>query len=189
MEQELVTEVLGEAERKMRAALEVLQREFAGMRTARASPALVERLLVDYYGSPTPLQQLAGITVPEARLVLIQPWDGSALPAIERAIQDSDLGVTPSSDGQVVRLVLPPLTEERRRELGRLAGRRVEEARVAVRNVRREAHADLRDMLKERMLTEDDLRWSEGRLQEITDQMVIQATQMGEEKEAEFLEA
>lgn len=188
MEQELATEVLSDAAQKMRAAVGVLQTDLEAMRTSRASPSLVERLPVDYYGSPVPLQQLAGITVPEARLIAIQPWDRTTHEAIEAAIQQSDLGLTPSNDGSIIRIVLPPLTEERRRDLVRSVHRRIEEGRVAIRNVRRQAQADLREMQRESLMTEDDLHWSENRLQEITDRSVAQASELGQDKEKEIME-
>lgn len=188
MEQELATEVLSDADQKMRTAVSVLGSDLQTMRTSRASPSLVERLPVDYYGSPVPLQQLAGISVPEPRLIAIQPWDRTTHDAIETAIQQSDLGLTPSNDGNIIRIVLPPLTEERRRDLVRAVQRRVEEGRVAIRNVRRQALADLRELQRERLMTEDDLRWSENRLQELTDRSVEQAGLLGEDKVKELLE-
>ncbi|MBI3971358.1 MAG: ribosome recycling factor [Chloroflexi bacterium] len=180
--------VLADAERKMAKAVEALQHDLATIRTGRASPALVDRLHVEYYGSDMPLQQVAGITVPEPRLIVIQPWDKRSIPALEKAIMKSELGLTPSNDGNVIRIVLPQLTEERRRDLVRLVHRRVEDGRVAVRNVRREAHNDIRDLRKENMITEDDVREGEARLQKITDRFIAEADQLGQKKEAEVME-
>jgi ribosome recycling factor len=188
MADDMQEEVLAEAEKKMARAVEVLQHDLATIRTGRASPALVDRIHVEYYGSEMPLNQVAGISAPEPRLLVIQPWDKSSLGAIEKAILKSELGVTPSNDGSVIRIVLPQMTEERRRDLVRLVHRRVEEGRVAVRNVRREAHDDLRDLRKENMATDDDLKQAEGRLQRLTDRFVAEADRVGQQKEAEVLE-
>jgi ribosome recycling factor len=187
MAEDLIGEVLTEAEKKMGRAVEVLGHDLAGMRTGRANPALVDRLHVEYYGSELPLNQVAGISVPEARLIVIQPWDRSSIPAIEKAILKSELGLTPSNDGNVIRIVLPQLTEERRRELVRVVHRRVEEGRVAIRNVRREAHDDLRELRKEGMATDDDLRHAEARLQRLTDRYIAEADRVGQHKEAEVM--
>lgn len=188
MSEDILAEMLTDAERKMAKAVEVLEHDLTTIRTGRASPALVDRLHVEYYGSDMALNQIAGITSPEARLLVIQPWDKSAIPAIEKAIMRSDLGLTPSSDGTVIRIVLPQLTEERRRDLVRLVHRRVEEGRVAVRNVRREAHDDLRELRKESMATEDDLKQGEQRLQRLTDRYVAESDAVGQRKEAEVME-
>ena len=187
MAEDMLGEVLVEAEKKMAKAVEVLKHDLATIRTGRASPALVDRLHVEYYGSDMPLNQVAGITVPEARLIVIQPWDKSSIPAIEKAIMKSELGLTPSNDGNVIRIVLPQLTEERRRDLVKLVHRRVEDGRVAIHNVRREAHDDLRDLRKENMATEDDLKQEEARLQRLTDRFVAEADRIGQAKEAEVM--
>ena len=150
-----------EAEDRMKGAIQSLEEDLAGIRTGRAHPALVEKLHVEYYGVPTPLMQLASISVPEPRSLLIRPFDASTLKAIERAILASDLGLTPNNDGKAIRLNLPPLTEERRRDLVKLVHHRAEEGRVAVRNVRRDMIKDLREFEKEKMISEDDLE--EGR--------------------------
>jgi ribosome recycling factor len=186
--EDMLGEVLADAEKKMAKAIEVLEHDLATIRTGRASPALVDRLHVEYYGSEMPLNQIAGITAPEPRLLVIQPWDKSSISAIEKAIMKSELGLTPSNDGTVIRITLPQLTEERRRDLVRVVHRRVEEGRVAVRNVRREAHDDLRDLRKENMATEDDLKQGEQRLQRVTDRYIAEADQVGQRKEAEVLE-
>jgi ribosome recycling factor len=176
------------AERKMKRAIEALQHDLSAIRTGRASPALLERVQVDYYGAPTPLHGVATISVPEPRLLVIQPWDKKLLPAIEKAIQKADLGLTPSSDGNVVRLVVPPLNEERRRELVKQVHKRVEEARVAVRNCRRDALEEIRKAEKEQHLPEGDVRRAQERLQKLTDSMIAQVDEVGRRKEAEILE-
>lgn len=185
---DMLEEVLRDAERKMAKAVEALQHDLTTIRTGRASSALVDRLHVDYYGSDMPLNQLAGITVPEPRMIVIQPWDKSSMSAIEKAIQKSELGLMPSNDGNVIRIVLPQLTQERRRDLVRVVHRRTEEGRVAIRNVRREALDDLRTMRKEGMATEDDLKQGEGKLQRITDRFVAETDRAGQQKEAEVME-
>ena len=184
----MIADVLSDAEAKMQKAVEVLTKDLAGIRTGRASPSLVDRLPVEYYGTPTPLNQLANVAVPEPRMLVIQPWDKTALTAIEKAILKSDLGLTPSSDGKLIRLVIPPLTEERRRDLVKISRRRVEEARVAVRNVRREAHDDLKELEKEKLISEDESRRANEQLQKLTDAMIEQVDQVGQKKEAEILE-
>lgn len=184
----LIEETLADAEERMTKAIEALRRELATIRTGRANPALVEHLRVDYYGTPTPLKQLASVTVPEARLLTIQPWDKSSLGAIEKAIQRSDLGLNPSNDGSVIRLVIPQLTEERRRELVRVVHKKVEEGRVAIRNVRREAHELLRDFRREKEISEDQEFNAQEELQKVTDRFIDEADQLGEEKERELLE-
>jgi ribosome recycling factor len=172
----------------MRGAVQALEEDLSGIRTGRASPALVERLLVDYYGNPTPLRQLASIGVPEPRTLLIRPFDASTLGAIERAILASDLGLTPNSDGKNIRLNLPHLTEERRQELVRVVNNRVEEARVAVRNVRRDLIKDLREFENEKMISEDERMRGEEELQKITDRYIEDINAVGERKEKEILE-
>lgn len=184
----MLDEVMTDAEHRMNGAMESLQRELSSIRTGRASPALVDRMTVNYYGTPTPLNQVAGISAPEARLLVIQPWDKSAMPAIERAIQESDLGLTPNNDGTVIRLPIPQLTEERRQELVRLVRAKVEEAKVAVRNVRRDAMDSCKDLLNEKMIGEDDERRAETEIQNLTNKYVEQADTIGQSKEAEVLE-
>jgi ribosome recycling factor len=187
MSDDMMAEVLAEAEKKMAKAVEHLESDLVGIRTGRANPGLVDRLHVEYYGTETPLNQLSNISVPEARLIVIQPWDKSSIPAIEKAIQKSELGLNPSNDGNLIRIVLPQLTEERRRDLVKLVHKRVEEGRVAIRNVRREAHDDMRDLRKENMATEDDLKAGEQRLQRITDRFIAEADQLGTKKESEVM--
>lgn len=184
----MLKEFYHEADTRMRGAIQALEEDLAGIRTGRASPALVERLLVDYYGVATPLVQLASIGVPEPRSLLIKPFDGSSLKAIERAIQASDLGLTPNNDGKSIRLNLPPLTEERRRELVKIVHQRLEESRVAVRNVRRDMIKDLQDFEKEKMISEDDRKRGEEELQKITNRFTDEINAIGEHKEKEILE-
>ena len=184
----MLKEVYQEAETRMKGAIQALEDDLAGIRTGRAHPALVEKLPVEYYGAPTPLVQLASISVPEPRSLLIRPFDASSLRSIERAIQVSDLGLTPNNDGKTIRLNLPTLTEERRRELVKLVHNRVEEARVATRNVRRDNIKDLREFLQEKMISEDEQKRGEDELQKITDRFIDEINAIGERKEKEILE-
>jgi len=177
-----------EAEARMKTALQTLEGELGGIRTGRASPALVERLHVEYYGSPTPLIQLASISVPESRSLVIRPFDATTLKAIERAILASDLGLTPNNDGKVIRLNLPPLTEERRRELVKQVHHRAEESRVAMRNVRRDLIKDLREFEEEKLISEDDLKVGEEELQKITDRYIEEINTVSVRKEKEIME-
>lgn len=180
--------VVSDAKDRMHKAILHLQDEFAAIRTGRAAPALVEKLRVDYYGSEVPLQQLAGISVPEARVLLIAPYDKGAIEAIEKAIQGSDLGVNPSNDGSAVRLNFPELTEERRRELVKVVKARAEEGRVAVRNVRRHARQELEHKERDGDMSRDDLERVEKELEKITHDQVGEIDQMLEHKEKELLE-
>jgi ribosome recycling factor len=184
----MLKEAQTEAEGRMQGAVQALEDDLAGIRTGRASPALVERLLVEYYGTPTPLVQLASISVPEARSLLIRPFDASSLKAVERAILTSDLGLTPNNDGKTIRLNLPPLTEERRRELVKVVHSRVEDARVAIRNVRRDAIKDLREFEQEKMISKDELERGEDELQKLTDRYIEEVGAVGLRKEKEILE-
>ncbi len=161
----MIDDVLSDANERMEASIGVLQRDLGAIRTGRASPVLVERMMIDYYGTPTQLNQLAGISAPEARLLVIQPWDRGSMQAIERSIMESDLGLTPNSDGVVIRLQIPTLTEERRIELGRLVRSKVEDAKVAVRNVRRDAIDHTKELLHEKMISEDEERRAETEIQ------------------------
>ena len=183
-----IEERLVDAEIRMEKSVEALHKELSSIRTGRASPSLVERLLIEAYGVPTPLLALAGISTPEARLLVIRPYDHAAIPAIEKAIQRSDLGLTPSNDGQVIRIVIPQLTEERRRDLGKLVARRAEEARVAVRNIRRDEVEHVRRVEKDGHLSRDELERSLGQVQQITDQFVGKVDDVARRKEAEILE-
>ena len=184
----MVPELLGEAESKMTKSVEALKRELSTLRTGRASPTLVERLAVEYYGTSTPLQQLATIHAPEPRLLVIQPYDKGAFSAIEKAILKSDLGLNPTNDGRVIRLAIPALTEERRREMVKQARRRVEEGRVALRNIRRDAHKDMSDFESEKMISQDELARGEEQLQRLTDRFALEADKLGQAKEAEIME-
>ncbi len=184
----MLKDVLKDAEERMEKTIDALHTDLRTIRTGRASPALVERVQVDYYGMPTPLVQLAGITVPEPRLLMIRPWDRNTIGAIEKALLKSDLGLTPTNDGQVIRLVIPQLTEERRRELTRLVNKRVEEARVSVRNIRRDANDMLRDLEKEKLISEDELHQGREDAQKLTDEYIKKIDEIGKAKEAEIME-
>lgn len=184
----MIKDALKDATIRMRSSLQSLQDDLAGIRTGRATPALVERLSVEYYGAPTPLQQLATFSVPEPRQILIKPFDPSTIKEIEKAIQISDLGLTPSNDGKAIRLTLPPLTQERREELVRVVSARVEEGRVSVRNIRRDVIKDLREFEDEKLISEDDLKRGEDDIQKLTDEYIEKMNQVGEEKEDEILE-
>ncbi len=181
-------EALAAVEPKMQRAIEAMERDFSAVRTGRASTALVERINVDYYGSPTPLNQIAGISTPDAHLIVIQPWDRSVLSAIEKAITKSDIGLTPNVDGTVVRLNVPPLTEERRREMVKQVRRRMEEARVEVRNLRRDAADQLKKAMRDGDLSEDEERRELESLQKLTDRHTDAVDSRGERKEAEVME-
>ncbi len=184
----MIKESIKEAETRMKGAIQSLEEDLSGIRTGRASPALVERLHVEYYGMPTPLVQLASISVPEPRSLLIRPFDATSLKAIERGILASDLGLTPNNDGKVIRLNLPPLTEERRRDLVKIVHGRLEDSRVAIRNIRRDLIKDLREFEKEKIISEDDLKRAEEELQKLTDHFVEQVDAVGYRKESEIME-
>jgi ribosome recycling factor len=181
-------EALTAVEPKMQRAIDAMERDFTGIRTGRASTSMVERIVVDYYGTQTPLNQVAGISTPDAHLIVIQPWDRSVLSAIEKAITKSDIGLMPNVDGTVVRLNVPPLTEERRKEMVKQVHRRTEEARVEVRNHRREAADVLKRGLREGDLSEDEERRELENLQRLTDRHIEAIDARAERKEAEILE-
>lgn len=181
-------EALTSAEPKMQRAVEAMERDFAGIRTGRASSALVERIMVEYYGTPTPLNQIAGISTPDAHLIVIQPWDRSVLSAIEKAITKSDIGLTPNVDGTVVRLNVPALTEDRRRDMVKQVRRRMEEARVEIRNLRRDAADHLKRALRDGELSEDEERRELEGLQKLTDRYIDAIDSRGERKEADVME-
>jgi len=183
----MIDDVFNDAKDRMTKAVEALRRELATIRTGRAHPGLVEHLRVDYYGVPTPLNQLATISVPDPRLLTIQPWDRQAMGAIEKAILKSDLSLTPTNDGTIIRLSIPQLTEERRRELAKAVHKKVEEGRVEVRNIRRDGHDELRRLQREKLISEDDQFRGQEKLQKLTDEYVQQVERLGEEKEAELL--
>ncbi len=181
------SQAVASIEPKMARAIDVMVRDFQGVRTGRASTALVERLTVEYYGTPTPLNQLAGISVPEAHAIVIQPWDRSVLGAIEKAILKSDLGLTPNVDGTVVRLNIPPLTEERRRDLVKSVHKRMEEARVEVRNLRREAADEIKREERDGDVSADEARRELEQLQRLTDRYIEEVDRHGKTKEQEVL--
>lgn len=184
----MIDDIKRDAEQRMKASIDALVRDLASIRTGRASPALVDRLTVDYYGTQTPLNQIAGVTAPEARLLVIQPWDKGALSAIERAIQMSDLGLTPNNDGQVIRLSIPQLTEERRKDLVKQLKSKIEDGKVSIRNVRRDAIDSLKELQKEKEIGEDDERRAESEIQDLTNKFIEEADALGQAKEEEVLE-
>ncbi len=188
MSDDTVKDILKDAETRMNGAVHALELDLSTVRTGRASPALVERLMVNYFDSPTPLVQLAAISVPEPRSLMIKPFDPSTLKTIEKAILASDLGLTPNNDGKNIHLNLPPLTEERRRDLVKHTHTRLEEARVAIRNIRRDIHNDLRDFEKEKLISEDDLKRGEEQLQKLTDHFIEDIGKHGQAKEKEIME-
>jgi len=183
----MTNEILLKMEKKAEVSIEVLARELGGIRSGRASPALVENIRIDYAGTPTPLIQLASISVPEARYLVIQPWDKSTIPAVEKAIMKSDLGLMPASDGNVIRLSIPPLSDERRQELTKLVHRRVEEDRVAIRNLRRDSHEDLKKLEKDKAISQDELKRATDTLQKLTDSFIARADKLGRDKENELM--
>jgi ribosome recycling factor len=188
MSDETVEMLLADARERMAKSVESVRHELGSVRTGRASPALLDRVVVDYYGAQTPLRQLATITAPEARLLMIQPYDRSSIKAIERAILESDVGLTPSNDGSVIRLAVPELTEERRRQLVRVARHIAEEGRVAIRNIRRDIMHDLRELKAEGEIGSDDEHRAEVELQKVTDARIRELDEVLEHKEAEILE-
>ncbi len=188
MESELVEAVFEDTHDKMAKAVSHVQGDFSAVRTGRAAPALVEKLKVDYYGSEVPLQQLAGLQVPEARLLVIAPYDKGALKAIEKAVQESDLGINPGNDGQVIRLVFPALTEERRKDLVKVVKQKAEDGRIAIRNIRRAARHDLEALEKDGDLSSDELERAEKEMEKITQTYVAEIDRMLEHKEHELLE-
>lgn len=185
---EITEEIIGDANERMAKSLGSLQEAFARIRTGRAHPSLLNDVTVDYYGTGTPINRVATVTVEEGRTLLISPWEKKMLPTIEKAILKSDLGLTPAASGDVLRLPLPPLTEENRRDLMRQARQQAEGARVAIRNIRRDAIHDVRDFLKEKELTEDDAHKAEADLQKVTDRRVKEVDDALERKEADLLE-
>jgi ribosome recycling factor len=184
----MINDVLEDTKTRMQKSIAALESDLRSVRTGRASPALVENLMVEYYGTPTPLNQLSTIAAPEPTLLTIRPWDANVLPEIERAILKSDLGLTPNNDGQIIRLGIPPLTEERRRDLVKLVGKRGEEGRVAVRNIRRDALQDLADLQKESLISEDEYYRARDRVQELTDKYIGEINDIVRAKETEIME-
>lgn len=184
----MIKDLLKELDVRMSKAVDALQNDLMTIRTGRASPALVERLPVEYYGTMTPLNQMASISAPEPRLLTIRPWDASALSTIEKAILKSELGLTPQNDGKLIRMTIPRLTEERRRELVKVVQRRVEEGKISLRNLRRDAIADLREFQKEKMVTEDEFHHGRDQVQELVDKFADKMNELGQRKEQEILE-
>ncbi len=184
----MIGDVMTDAESRMAKAIEALQRDLGSVRTGRASPSLVERITVDYYGAPTPLNQMANISVPESRLLVIQPWDKSAIGAIDKAIQKSELGLNPTNDGQVVRIAIPTLTEERRKQLVKVVHQTVEESKISVRNIRRDAVSQLRKQLNDKAVSEDDERRTAEEIDILSKKYVDEADKIGKAKEQEVLE-
>ena len=184
----MVKETLKDGEERMKAVIASTRKAFAGIRTGRANPSLLDRITVEYYGAPTPLPQMANISAPEPRLLLIQPWDKSVIGDIEKAIQKSDLGLVPNNDGSVIRLAIPQLTEERRRELVKVMKKEAEERRVAVRNIRRELNEDVKSLEKDGEISEDECRRALDDIQKLTDKYIEKIDELAEAKEKEILE-
>jgi ribosome recycling factor len=184
----VINELIQEAEEKMTRTVEVLKKDFASLRAGRATSALLDKIQADYYGTPTPINQMANITVPEPRLLVIQPWDKSTIPAIEKAILKSDLGLNPSNDGNVIRIAIPQLTEERRKELVKVVKKKAEEARVAVRNVRRDVNDMIKQLEKEHEISEDDSKRGLDEVQKVTDKFIKNVDEVLASKEQEIME-
>jgi ribosome recycling factor len=175
----MMKDAIAHAEERMKKAMEALRRDLSTIRTGRASPALLDRVHVEYYGTDTPLNQVAGVSAPEARMLMIQPWDRGTIPAIEKAIQKSDLGLTPSNDGQVIRLSIPPLTEERRKQLVKTVHGMVEESKVSVRNIRRDAVHSVQKLTTDKQISEDEERRGTTQIDDLSKQYTDQATAIG----------
>lgn len=184
----MIKDVVSEAESKMVKAIDVLKKDYATLRAGRATPALLEKVLVDYYGVPTPINQMANISVPESRSLVIQPWDKSVIATIEKAILKSDLGLTPTNDGTVIRLTVPQLTQERRNELVKVVKKKAEDARVAIRNVRRDANDHMKDLEKKHEVSEDDSKRGQEDIQKLTDKYIKEVDQIMNNKEQEIME-
>ncbi|WP_075617551.1 ribosome recycling factor [Paenisporosarcina indica] len=180
-------QVIDQTKERMTKAIQALSRELSTIRAGRASSSLLDKITVDYYGSPTPINQIAGIATPEARLLTIQPYDKTALGDIEKAIQKSDLGITPTNDGSIIRIAIPALTEERRKDLVKLVKKEAEEAKVGIRNIRRDSNEELKKLEKKNEITEDDLRGFSEDVQKLTDDHIIQIDQVAKDKEKEIL--
>lgn len=180
--------ILKEMEERMSKAIASLKKDLATLRAGRANPAMLDKIMVDYYGTPTPISQLANINAPEPRMLQIQPWDKTALKEIDRAIQQSDLGLTPTNDGVLIRIAVPPLTEERRKELVKTAGKSGEEAKVAIRNIRRDANDDVKKLEKAATISEDESRRHQETIQKTTDKYIAEVDRVVKEKEKDILE-
>ena len=184
----MASQALGNIEQKMQKSVEALQKELATIRTGHATPSLIEHIKVEYAGVPTPLNQIASVSAPEARLLVVQPWDRGGMNSIEKAILKSDLGLNPVNDGRVIRINIPPLTEERRQELIKVVRRRVEEGRIAVRNLRREAMDELKESEKNKDISQDEHKRSLNQLQKLTDSFISNIEQIGRGKEVQIME-
>jgi ribosome recycling factor len=184
----MIKELALDAEKRMRSAIQSLEDDLAGIRTGRASPTLIERMSIEYYGAPVPLIQLATISVPEPRQLMIKPFDLGSIKDIEKSILASDLGLTPMNDGKVIRLNLPPLNEDRRHELVKFVHARLEEARIAVRNIRRDINKDMRDFEEDKVISKDDLKIGEEEIQKMTDKYIEEIAEVGKKKETEIME-
>ena len=183
----MATDVMDNAKERMNKTISVLQQELGGLRAGRANPQVLDRILVDYYGSPTPINQLGNISVPEPRMLVIAPWDGKLIPAIEKALQKSELGINPANDGKVIRLVFPELTEERRKDLVKVVRKKGEESKVAIRAIRRDANEQIKAQKKNNELTEDDQKHLEEKIQKLTDELIRDIDRIIVEKEKEIL--
>lgn len=184
----MISEIMNEAEDRMKKTVEVLRKELASVRAGRANPGMLEKISVDYYGTPTPVNQLANISIPESRMLIIQPWDKTVMPAIEKAILKSDLGLTPSNDGVVIRLTIPQLTAERRAEIVKTVKKKAEENRVAVRNIRRELIDDIKKVEKEKVVSEDESKKGQEKAQKLTDKYIKEIDDVLDKKEKEIME-
>lgn len=184
----MIKEVLQDAEERMQKTVEVLRKEFQSLRAGRANPAILDKVMVDYYGVPTPINQMANVTAPEARLLVIQPWDKSVTPNIEKAILKSDLGLNPNSDGNVIRIAIPQLTQERRKELVKVIKKKTEEAKVGIRNIRRDANEDLKALEKEKEISEDEEKKGQDDVQKLTDKYIADVDKVLDNKEKEIME-
>lgn len=184
----MISDVLKDAEERMRKGVDALRKEYTTIRAGRANPSMLERVTVEYYGNPTPVNQLANISVPEPRMLVLQPWDRTSLPAIEKAILKSDLGLNPSSDGSVIRLIIPQLTAERRNELVKTVKKKAEEARIAVRNIRRDTNDQLKKLEKDHSSSEDEVKRAQDDVQKMTDKIIKEIDHVMDAKEKEILE-
>jgi ribosome recycling factor len=184
----MIQELRKKTSDRMQGAVDALKKEFAGIRTGRASMALLDGIVVDYYGTPTPVQQLASLTIPESRQIAIQPWEQRLIPEIEKAIMKSDLGLMPMNDGKIIRINIPILTEERRKQLVKLVKKRAEESKIAVRNVRRDSNEGLKKLEKEEHVSEDEVKKEHDEIQKITDSFIKRIDELAEHKEKEIME-
>jgi ribosome recycling factor len=184
----MIDEIIADAESRMGKSIDALHTELAKIRTGRAHPSLLDQIKVDYYGSPTPINQVANVSVEDSRTLMVTPWEKSMVSPVEKAIMNSDLGLNPATAGTVIRIPMPPLTEERRRDLVRVVKQEAEQARVAIRNIRRDANSDFKDLLKEKEISEDEERQAEDRIQKLTDRYVARVDDVLSVKEAELME-